>query len=80
VLIPAAVLLAGGLVLLLSPYHMEMTGLVLLLLGLAAGLWGLFSGRAGKRGQLLLVLLVMLASAGVIGLMTMMNLSVSTAH
>ena len=73
-LIPAVILLLAGVVILLMPTFFQMTGLVLILLGLVLALWGILYDRAGKGGRTLLWTLAILASAGVIGLMTFMNL------
>ena len=72
--IPAGILLLGGIVMMVLPFHIQMTGLVLILLGAALGLYGLLDSRVGDRGRSLLRVLLILASAGVIGLMTAMNL------
>ena len=73
-LIPAGILLLGGIVMVLLPIHMGMTGLVLLLLGAALGLTGLFYDRVASRGRNMLVVLLILASVGVTMLMACMNL------
>jgi uncharacterized SAM-binding protein YcdF (DUF218 family) len=64
----AALCALGGAALLLAPIHMQMTGLVLLLLAAAAVLWTWLSGRTS--GQVLAIL----AATGVILLMASMNL------
>lgn len=66
-------LVVGG-VLLAIPYHMQMTGLVLLLLGGAMmGSWLLWR-RPTRRKQTLISVLAILAAAGVICLMAAMNI------
>ena len=72
-LIPAGILLLAGIVMVLLPIHMGMTGLILLLLGAALGLVALLYDRAGDRKGALWALL-MLASVGVTMLMACMNL------
>ena len=75
--IPAGALLLGGAVMLLLPVHMQMTGLVLVLLGGAAGLWAAFFERSGSGGRSCLRILAVLACVGVIGLMSAMSLITS---
>ena len=61
-LIPAAILLLGGIVLLVIPFHMQMTGLVLVLLGAVLGLYALLEPRLRKKRWLWV--LAILACAG----------------
>lgn len=72
--IPAAVFFLAGIVMLCLPYYMEMTGLVLLLLGIAFGLNAAFLGRGGKKLRMCMWLLTISASAGVMVLMSCMSL------
>lgn len=74
-LVFAGALLLGGIVLVLLPLHMEMTGLVLLMLGAAVAVCGLLEHR-GKRALVFCRILTILASAALIGLMACMNLIV----
>lgn len=68
----AGVLLTVGIVMILMPYHMEMTGLVLVLLGVAVGL-GAFRRKRDKLRRLSTAVTV-LASVGVICLMAAMSI------
>jgi uncharacterized SAM-binding protein YcdF (DUF218 family) len=70
----AGVCLACGLGLVLAPVHMQMTGLVLLLLGAAVALWTRLSRK--MVGQVLAIC----AAAGVILLMAAMNLITCFGH
>ena len=72
--VPAGVLLLFGVGLLAAPIHMQMSGAVLLVLGLFLGLWGVLFQRIGGRGRLLLRILAIAACAGVIGLISAMSL------
>ena len=72
--VPAAALLLTGIAMLLFPVYMQMTGVVLLLLGAVAALWGTLYDRGGARLQTGLRILAILAGAGVIGLMAAMSL------
>ena len=73
-LIPAGLLLLCGAGMLAVPVHMQMTGVVLLLLGASLGLWGLLFEKVGARGILLLRIIAITACAGVIGLTSAMSL------
>ena len=72
--IPAAVFFLAGIVMLCLPYYMEMTGLVLLLLGIAFGLNAVFQGRGGQKVRMCMWLLTISASVGVMVLMSCMSL------
>ncbi len=72
--IGAGAFLAAGIVLLLVPIHVRMTGAVLILLGAAMALYAWLFPRTGERFQLLLQILVIAASAAVVVLMAAMNL------
>ena len=74
---PGGALLAAGIVMLAVPIHMQMTGLVLILLGAALALYTLRADRAGRRGKTALQILAVLACAGVIGLTAAMSLITS---
>jgi len=76
-LIPAGALVLGGAVMLVLPIHMQMSGVVLALLGAALGLWGALAQRLSARGQLFLRILAVAACAGVIGLTSAMSLITS---
>lgn len=66
--------LALGAVLLAIPYHMQMTGLVLVLLGIImVGSWLLWR-RPTRRKQTLISVAAILAASGVICLMAAMNI------
>lgn len=68
------ILLLLGAVLLAIPYHMQMTGLVLVLLGLVmVGSWLLWR-RPTRKKQTLISVQAILASSGVICLMAAMNI------
>lgn len=69
----AAALCLAGIVMLVLPVHMQMTGLVLLLLGMAAVVWCLLGQRRGKLKRLAQIV-VMLACTGVVILMACMNI------
>lgn len=71
--IVAVVMCLTGVVLLCMPTHVEMTGLVLLLLGAAVAVWCLL-GQRRRRAHRAAQILVMLASVGVVILMACMNL------
>lgn len=73
-LIFGPILLLLGAILLAIPYHMQMTGLVLVLLGLVmVGSWLLWR-RPTRKKQTLISVLAILASSGVICLMAAMNI------
>ena len=72
--IPAAVFILAGIIMLCLPYYMEMTGLVLLLLGIAFGLNAAFLGRGGQKLRMCMWLLTISASVGVMVLMSCMSL------
>lgn len=69
----AAAFFVSGVVMILLPLHVGMTGLVLVLLGAAAALWLLLKDR-GKRAHVLAQIIVILACGGVVCLMACMNL------
>lgn len=70
----AALFLAAGVVMVLLPLHMTMTGLVLLLLGAAMGLSCLLWRNPTKKRQTFIQVLAILAAGGVVILMIAMNL------
>ena len=72
--IPAGIFLLAGVVMLCLPTHMQMTGVVLVLLGLAIGLNAMFTGRGRNGLRMCMWILTMLTSVGVIALMSCMNL------
>lgn len=61
--------LAAGVVMLLLPVHMQPTGVVLLLLGLAMGISALLWRRPTKGKQTAIEIMAVAASAGVVILM-----------
>ena len=69
----AAAFLVGGVVMLLLPVHVSMTGLVLVLLGAAVALWLLLKDRS-RRARILAQVVVILACGGVVTLMACMNI------
>lgn len=69
----AAAFFVSGAVMLALPYYVQMTGLVLVLLGAAVVLWQLLKDR-GTRGRMAAQIIVMLASGGVVILMSCMNI------
>lgn len=75
----AGVLLLAGIVMLLLPLHVQMTGLVLILLGAAVAVCTVLKNR-GKGARLAGQILTILASAALIGLVTCMNIIVCFGH
>lgn len=71
-LILSALLGIGGLVLLLIPYHMQMTGLVLLLLALAVALCTVLNKK--RKFQTFAAVLTCIAAGSVVVLMACMNI------
>ena len=76
----AGVFLLAGAVMVYLPIHMQMTGLVLLLLGAAMGVYAGLFPQSGKRLRVVLQILTILASLGVVGLMACMNLITCSGH
>jgi vancomycin permeability regulator SanA len=70
----SAIFLVCGLTMVLLPLHMQMTGLVLLLLGAAMALSGVLWLRPSKKKQTFIQVLTILAASGVVILMAAMNL------
>lgn len=75
--IPAGLFLLAGAVMVSLPVYMEMTGLVLILLGAAMVLYAALYERGGARLKICLRILAVLASVGVVVLMACMNLITS---
>ena len=73
-LAPACALFLCGVGFLAAPVHMQMTGVVLLLLGLFLALWSVMFQRLGDQGKLFLRILAIAACAGVVGLISAMSL------
>lgn len=73
-LILSPLFLICGIVMLALPIHMQMTGLVLLLLGLTMGIIWLFGRRPGGRARTFISVLAVLAASGVVCLMAAMNI------
>ena len=76
-LIPSGMLLISGTGMLAAPVHMQMTGVVLLLLGVLIGLWECLFCRLGTKGQNFMRILALTACAGVIVLTSAMSLITS---
>lgn len=70
----AGALLLAGIVMVLLPVHMQMTGVVLCLLGAAVGLCAWLGSREGSGIQRFVQILTILASSGVVILMACMNI------
>ncbi len=70
--------LAAGVVMLLLPVHMQPTGVVLLLLGLAMGISALLWRRPTKGKQTAIEIMAVAASAGVVILMAAMGIITSS--
>lgn len=68
------ILLLLGAILLAIPYHMQMTGLVLVLVGLVMVVSWLLWRRPTRKKQTFISVLAILASSGVICLMAAMNI------
>lgn len=69
-----AVCFLAGIVMIFLPVHMQMTGLVLCLLGLVMGLCAVLRGKNSPAAQLSVQILVILAATGVVILMACMNI------
>ena len=70
----AGVLFLPGLVMLVLPFHMQMTGIILCMLGVAAGFCAFLFSRKSTRCQRFGQILAILAAAGVVVLMGCMNI------
>ena len=70
----AALFGAAGIVMVLLPLHMQMTGGVLLLLAAAMGLSAILWRRPTKTRQKLIQIMAVLAATGVVVLMSVMNI------
>lgn len=70
----AGVMFLAGIVLVLLPVHVQMSGVVLCLLGAAVGLCSWLGDREDPRLQRLVQILAILASSGVVILMACMNI------
>lgn len=73
-LICAGVMFLAGVVLVILPVHVQMSGVVLCLLAAAIGLCAWLSGREGTGIQRFVQILAILAASGVVILMTCMNI------
>lgn len=73
-LVCAGALFLAGIVMVLLPVHVQMTGVVLCLLGAAVGLCAWLGGREGSGIQRFVQVLTILASSGVVILMACMNI------
>lgn len=76
----AGIFLAAGIVLLVVPIHMQMTGVVLCMLGAAIMLCGLLHRRKGKKTRAFRQILTIMAASGVVILMTCMNIITTSGH
>ncbi len=74
----AALFLLAGTIMLLMPIHMQLTGAVLLLLGLAMGISALLWRKPTRKKQLAIQLIAVAASAGVVILMAAMGILTSS--
>lgn len=70
----SGVLFLPGLVMLVLPYHMQMTGIILCMLGAAAGVCTFLFSRKSVRCQRFGQILAILAAAGVVVLIACMNI------
>lgn len=73
----AGVLLLPGFVMLALPFHMQMTGIILCMLGAAAALCAFMFSRKSMRWQRLGQIIAILAASGVVILMGCMNIITS---
>lgn len=73
-LVCAGVMFLAGVVLVILPVHVQMSGVVLCLLGAAAGLCAWLSGRETPGIQKFVQILAILAASGVVILMACMNI------
>ena len=78
--ISGALLLLAGLVMVLLPIHMAMTGLILLLLGAAVLLGAFLWHRPNAAGETLASVLAVLASGALICLMAVMGLIITSGQ
>lgn len=76
----SAVFLLAGVIMLLVPIHMQPTGAVLLLLGLAMGTSALLWRKPTKKKQTAIQIIAVAASAGVVILMAAMGILTSSGQ
>lgn len=79
-LIFAGALFLAGIVMLILPVHVQMTGVVLCLLGAAVGLCVWLGGRESPGMQRFVQILTILAASGVVILMACMNIITTSGN